>query len=111
MQNWKTEYLIIRDNTPPVEWESLDYTLCPCRCRHECERPASRCEFITSLPIPDLSTLTHYTDNLTHFTCVIILTIKLACNKAAHQYQPNKELLKTAKSATRECNLAHLSQN
>lgn len=39
-----------------------------------------------------------------------ILTIKLAHTEAAHQFEPNKELLKTAKSATRVYNRAHCSK-
>ena len=39
-----------------------------------------------------------------------ILTIKLAHTEATHQFEPNKELLKTAKSATKEYNCAHCSK-
>ncbi len=38
-----------------------------------------------------------------------ILTIKLSHTEAAHQFEPNKELLKTAKSATRVYNRTHCS--
>ena len=40
-----------------------------------------------------------------------ILTIKLAHTEAAHQFEPNKELLKTAKSATRVYITVHTVRN
>ena len=39
-----------------------------------------------------------------------VFTIKLVCNEAAHQFQPNKEL-KTAKLATKDYNLTYSLKN